>query len=180
MALLSRILGSLLAPGGGPANGDDPESLRRVAAEFEALPPERARFLAAFTYVLARVAHADLQVDADELRQMERTLVGLGELSETEARLAVQTAVDRAVQVGASDNYLVTRELRRMTEKPERVRLMRSLLAVAAADDSISVDESRELAAIGEELGFSRGEVSALRFEFRDKLAETKKLENER
>ncbi len=179
MSLLTRILGTLLSSGDA-ATGDDPDSLRRIAAEFEALPPERARFLAAFTYVLARVAHADLQVDADELRQMERTLVDLGELSENEARLAVQTAVDRAVRVGASDNYLVTRELRRMTEKPERVRLMRSLLAVAAADDSITATESRELTSIGEELGFSRGEISALRFEFRDKLAETKKLENER
>jgi uncharacterized tellurite resistance protein B-like protein len=170
MSLLSRILGSLE-----PADDrQQPESLRRIAAELEALPPERARFLAAFTYVLARVANADMEVDADELRQMERSLASLGELSEEEARLAVQVAVDRAVEVGGTDDYVITRELRGMTDKPERVRLMRCLLAVAASDDSISSHESREVTAIGEELGFSRKEISALRYEFRDKLAETR------
>lgn len=170
MSLLSRILGTFRDAD----DRDEPESLGHIAAQFEALAPERARFLAALAYVLARVAHADMQVEADELRRMEQILVDLGDLSDDEARLAVQIAVDRTVAIGGTENYLVTRELRRMTEKPERVRLMRCLLAVAASDDSITSDESRELTAIGEELGFSRGEISALRFEYRDKLAETK------
>ncbi len=169
MSLLSRIRRSLRGAGPQP---DEPETLRRIAAEFEGASPERARFLGAFAYVLARVAHADLQVDANELRQIESTLVEMGELDATEARIAAQIAVDRAVAGGGTDDYVVTRALRELTEKPQRVRLMRCLLAVAAADESISSHESNELASIGEELGFSRKEISALRYEFRDKLAE--------
>ena len=101
-------------------------------------------------------------------------------LSEDEARLAVKIAVDRAVAVGGTDNYLVTREFRHMTEKPDRIRLMRCLLAVAAADDSITSAESAEIAAIGEELGFARSEINSLRLEYRDKLAELTKLKSEK
>jgi uncharacterized tellurite resistance protein B-like protein len=159
---------------------EEPESLRRVLAELETLEPDRARYLAAFAYILARVAHADLQVDANELRRMERALIELGDLDEGEARLAVQVAVDQVVAVGGTDNYLVSREFRAMTEKPARLRLMRCLLSVAAADDSITSDESSEVTAIGQELGFGRSEISALRFEFRDKLAVLKKSDTER
>lgn len=168
MSLLSRLFGRLRRP----EVDDRPDTLRLIAAELSESPPERARFLAAFAYVLARVAHADMQVDADELRQMERTLVEQGDLSETEARLTARIALDRAGEVGGTDDYRVTRELRRLTEKPARVGLMRCLLALAAADDSITTDESREFTAIGEELGFSRSEISALRYEYRDRLAE--------
>ncbi len=175
MSLLSRFLGI-----GRDLGSDEPESLQRIGAELEGLEPERARYLAAFAYVLARVAHADLRVDASEVAAMEHTLAGLANLSEDEARLAVKIAIDRAVAVGGTDNYLVTREFRRMTEKPDRVRLMRCLLAVAAADDSITSAESAEIAAIGEELGFARSEINSLRLEYRDKLAELTKLKSEK
>lgn len=169
LSLFKRLFGGGRAP-----ERDEPASLRRIAAEFEGTDPDRARFLAAFTYVLARVAHADLEVDADELRQMEQNLVQHGDLSESEARQAAQVAVGQAVELGGTHHYLVTRELRRMTEKPQRVRIMRCLLAVAASDESISSAESREIVSIGEELGFSRPEISSLRYEYREHLAEAR------
>ena len=92
----------------------------------------------------------------------------------------MQLAVHQAVDIGGSDDYLVTREFRKMIGKAERVRLMRCVLAVAAADDTITSVESREVAAIGEELGFARSEINSLRLEYRDKLAELKKLDGER
>jgi hypothetical protein len=61
MSLLSRFLGI-----GDNADDDEPESMRRIATELEDLEPERARHLAAFAYILARVAHADMKVDASE------------------------------------------------------------------------------------------------------------------
>jgi uncharacterized tellurite resistance protein B-like protein len=174
MSLLSRFLGI-----GGDADGDEPESMRRIATELESLEPERARHLAAFAYILARVAHADLKIDASEVAAMERVFIDQGELPENEARLAVQIAVHQAVAIGATDDYLVTREFRRMTERSERVRLMRCLVSVAAADDIIGSEETHELLAIGEELGFTRPEIFGLRLEHRDKLAELQKLDSE-
>ena len=173
MSLLSRFLAT------GETRPDVPESMRRIVAELESFDEERARFLAAFAYVLARVAQADMRVDASEVAEMERILSQVAGLENNEVRLVVQIAVHQATEVGGTDNYLVTREFRKMSEKPERVRLMRCVLAVAAADDTVTSVESREIAAIGDELGFTRPEINGLRLEYRDKLAELQKLEGE-
>ena len=174
MSLLSRFLGN------GETRPDVPESMRRIVAELESFDEARARFLAAFAYVLARVARADMRVDASEVTEMERLLSRVAGLEENEVQLVVQIAVHQATEVGGTDDYLVTREFRNLSEKPERVRLMRCVLAVAAADDVVTAVESREIAAIGEELGFTRPEITGLRLEYRDKLAELQKLEGER
>ena len=173
MSLLSRFLDI------GRSGGDEPkwpESVREIARRLEGRGPERARFLAAFAYVLARVAHADLRVDPAEIAEMERSVGGLGGLDDEDARLVVEIAVTQAADLGGSDDYLVTREFRRISDRKERVRLMRCLFSLAAADDSISTAETNELSLIGEELGFARNETNSLRSEWRDKLAELRKL----
>ena len=50
--------------GGSPAAepAGDTETVRAIVRELEALPPERARYVAAFAFILARVAHADLEI----------------------------------------------------------------------------------------------------------------------
>jgi uncharacterized tellurite resistance protein B-like protein len=168
MSLLSRFFGA------GREESEEPASMRPILRELESLEPERARFLAAFAYLLARVAHADLRVGADELAEMERTLVRVADLPEREAKLAVQIAVHQAVAIGGTGDYIVTREFRKMSDRNERLRLIRCVLAVAAADDTITSAETREISAIGEELGLTRPEINALRLEHRDKLAELK------
>ena len=49
-------------PADAPASGGDTESIRRIVAELDALPLEQRRFVAGFAYVLARAAHADLEI----------------------------------------------------------------------------------------------------------------------
>jgi len=75
------------AGGTGAARGET-ETVRRIAARLEGLAPERARRLAAFAYVLARVAHADLEIDAAESAEMERIVRERGGLDDAEAALA--------------------------------------------------------------------------------------------
>jgi len=146
--------------------------VRRIAAELDRLPAETARYLAAFAYVLARVAHADLEIDEDETREMERIATSLADLSEAEAALVVQIAKSQAKLLGATENYVVTREFRKTATDGQRGQLLQCLYAVAAADGTISAEETTEIAAIGEELGFTRDEVNSLRATYRDKLSE--------
>jgi len=168
MSIISRLLGR------GPAEREEPASVRAIAAKLEGLPPERARFVAAFAYVLARIAHADLHVDDDEIRAMERTIAERASLPDGEAALVAEIALAQAEALGATDNYLVVREFRSLSERTSRLELMRGVCAVAAADDRISTAESSEIHKVGEELGFTRQEVNALRLEWRDQLAELK------
>ena len=146
--------------------------MRRIAAQLDALPAEQARYLASFSYVLARIAHADLEIDASEVAEMEGIVRRIAQLSESEAVLVVQIAKSQATHLGGTDNYVVTREFRKTSTPQQRAELLGCLYAVAAADGSISGAESTEILQVGEELGFTRPEINSLRARYRDKLAE--------
>jgi len=150
----------------------DTETVRRIAGQLERIEPEKAKYLASFAYVLARLAHADLEIDATETAEMERSVKALASLSDAEAVLVVQIAVSQARHLGGTENYKVTREFRQVSTREQRGALLQCLYAVAAADGTISGVESAEIVAIADELGFTRAEANSLRGTYRDKLAE--------
>lgn len=175
MSLL-RFLGLKDGNDSKPAEAEaETETVRRIAARLENLPPDKAKYLAAFAYVLARVANADLDIDASESAEMERTVRSMASLSEAEAVLVVQIALSQTRLLGGTENYVVTREFREISTREQRGALLQCIYAVAAADGTISGEETAEIRAIGEELGFTRAETNALRGQYRDKLSEFKK-----
>jgi uncharacterized tellurite resistance protein B-like protein len=167
MGLLDRLLGK---DARGAAGGET-ETVRRIAAQLERLPQDRARHLAAFAYVLARVAHADLRISETETDAMRAIVRETAGLSDAESALAVEIAKSQARLLGGTENYVVTREFREISSRDERVRLLECLYAVAAADGAISGAESTEIAKIGEELGFVHPEIAAIRAPWADKLS---------
>jgi uncharacterized tellurite resistance protein B-like protein len=158
------------------ADSRDTQTVRRIAGELDRLPEAEARYLAAFAYVLARVAHADFEISEAELREMERLVQACGDLSQAQAALVVQIAKTQTVTLGATENYLVTRQFRELSSKEQRLALLRCLFAVAAADDSISEVENANISQIAGELGLTSSETAAARSAYRDKLAVLKEL----
>jgi len=154
-----------------PADTRDTATVRRIAEQLERLEPQRARYVAAFAYVLARVARADLEFGSDEIQAMERQVAQAAQLPAAEAALVVQIAHQQATHQGGTEDYLVTRQFRELSERGERLELLRSLFAVGAADGSISQLEDQTIAQIGSELGLTAPEVAACRGAFRDRLA---------
>ena len=157
------------APATPPVN--ETESIRRIAAQIEALPQEQRRFVAGYAYVLARVAHADLDTSGVELAYMERAVVEVGHLSEAQSVLVVEMARNMSDLYGATDDYVVTRDFATIASREQREDILRTAFALGAADDSISAEEVAELNEIGKELGFRADEVDIVRNEFRDQLA---------
>ena len=158
----------------GRARSDERETdtIRRIAGELEHLPPDQAKYLATFAYVLARIANADLAIDGSETAEMERIVNEVAGLSGPEAALVVQIALSQARNLGGTQDYVVTRQFKQISTREQRADLLQCLYAVAAADGTIRGDESAEVAKIAEELGFTRAEANALRSQYRDKLAE--------
>ena len=158
-----------------PASPDavpsETESLRQITAQIEALPLETRRFVAGYAYVLARVAHADLEVSDEEHRFMEAALLEIGHLGEAQATLVMGMARHMAELYGATEDFVVTREFARAASREQREDLLRTAFAVGAVDDSITAAESAELNQVGKELGFRPDEIDAIRDEFRDQLA---------
>ncbi len=167
MSLL-RFLGL----GGSAPNESETDTIRRIARELEHLPPEQAKYLASFAYVLARIANADLRIETTETAAMESIVHRIAGLTDAESALVVQIAQSQARHLGGTQDYLVTREFRQIASREQRADLLACLYAVAAADGTIRSEESAEIVKIGEELGFTRAEASSLRSQYRDKLAE--------
>lgn len=145
------------------------DTVRRIAAELEALPADRARYVAAFAYVLSRVAHADLDISKDETREMEEIVCRLGHLPEEQAVLVVEIAKSQARLFGGTENFLVTRELGEMATPEQKEEILDCLFAVSAADDSISTAEESQIRQIASELGFTHKEYVRARSSWSDK-----------
>lgn len=166
----------------GPTAGRDqePESLRGMIARLEALSDEEAQVTAAYAYLLARVAGADLRTQATERASMVERLASFAELTLERAELLVDLAIEAIDEHGATDNHLVARTFRDITEPEERLHLVRCLYAVAAADETITTDEDNEIFEIAAAIGVGRSEVIALRAEWKAYLGTRKALPRER
>ena len=92
--------------------------MRRIVAQLEALPPDRARLLAGAAYVVSRAANADMAITDDEIALMEQTLVERTGVSEAEAVIVVEIARQQARLFGSTEDYLVTREFKRVSPAP--------------------------------------------------------------
>ena len=139
----------------------DTETVKRIVSELEALEPARARFLAAFAYVLSRVAHADSHISEDETEKMREIVRTLGHLPDPQAVLVVEIAKGQTTLFGGTENYLVTREFREIATAEQRLELLDCLFAVAVADGSISSVEESQAAQIAKELGFTQPEYAS-------------------
>ena len=133
----------------------DTETVRRIVDELEAMDPAKARYVAAFAYILGRVANADLDISKSETHKMETIVQQLGHLSEDQTVLAVQIAKSQHRLLGGTENFLVTREFVAISTAKQRIELLDCLFAVSAADDSISSVEESQIRQIASELGFS-------------------------
>jgi uncharacterized tellurite resistance protein B-like protein len=154
----------------------DTETVRRIAGQLDALPVDRARFLAAFAYILTRAAAADLDISHAELRTIERLVAEHGGLPESQAVLVAQIAHHQSLLSAATEDYLVTRQFRELSTDADRLALLRCCYLVGAADDTITAHESQALQQIAKELDIDRDAVNAIRNEFAPKLAAIQKM----
>lgn len=157
------------------AASPETETVRKIIAALDRLEPTRARYIAALAYILGRVAHADLDISQEETRAMERILMEEGGLPEEQAVLVVQMAKSQNTLFGGTENYLVTREFKKIATREQKIALLHCLFAVSSSDESISTAEDNEVRKISRELEFSHDDFIAVRLAHRRHLAVLKK-----
>ena len=154
-----------------PQSAAETATVRRIVARLEALPPEEARYLASFAYVMSRAANADFDISAEETALMEQFAVESGGLDEAQAVLVVQMAKLQARAQGGTEDFVVTREFLSISTPEQRRAVVRCCFAVAAADGSIGAAEASVVNQIARELDLEANEVNTLRDEFHEKLS---------
>jgi uncharacterized tellurite resistance protein B-like protein len=151
------------------ATSGDTDSVRKVVAALKELPPERARYVAAFAYLLGRVAYADRDFQPEEADEIVRLLQQRAHLPTEQARLVADIVKDQNELFGGTEDYLVTREFREVATRPQRLRALDCFFAVAAADDIITAEEEAAIAQMSNELGLTHEELVTARLPYSDK-----------
>jgi uncharacterized tellurite resistance protein B-like protein len=171
---MRSLLGLLGLERPAPDAGD---VIRRIAGELERLEPAQARYVAAFAFVLSRVAGADHEITGDETALMERLVRDKLSLTAEQATLVVEIARTQQRLFGGTDDFLVTRELAGLASGEQKLAIVDCLYAVAAADQSVRVSETNEIAHIAKQLRVDPADVSRLRQKYRDHLESRKGLD---
>jgi len=137
--------------------------LRDTLDALDHLAPERARYLAAFAYLLGRVAHADQHVSPEETAAMEALVRRHGQLSQEQAMVVVQLAKTSNLLFGGTANFLVAREFSQLATYDQKLALMQCLFTLSATDEAISTAEEGELHRVANELRIDHSDLIALR-----------------
>jgi uncharacterized tellurite resistance protein B-like protein len=160
----------------GPTTAGDTATVRRIVAKLEAMPPEQARLLAAAAYTLARAANADLEISEDETTAIERELQEGEHIDEPTAVMVTEMAKLQAKTVGGTEDYVVTREFKSISTPELRLRVMRACFAIAAANGSISAEETSVLNQIAEELDIDDAALNTIRADYHEQLSAVQTL----
>jgi uncharacterized tellurite resistance protein B-like protein len=155
----------------GTVTRDETETVRKIVRQLDNLEPKKARFIAAFAFILSRVARADMDISEAETREMEDEVIRLSGLPAEQAVLVVQIAKTQSILFGGTENFLVTQEFNEMANLEQKLALLDCLFAVAAADEVISTVEEREIRLINDELRLSHDQFIGARYKFRQYLA---------
>ena len=158
------------APDAAIAAGDT-ATVRRIVAKLESMPPEQARFIAAAAYTLARAANADLDISDEETTAIETALQSESSIDEATAVLVTEMAKLQAKTVGATEDYVVVREFRKLANEAQRLDVLRACFAISAANGTISAEEATVVNEIARELDLEPAQVNAIRAEFHDQLS---------
>lgn len=137
--------------------------LRETIEALDHLEPDRARFLAAFAFLLGRVAHADQRISPEETRAMEALVREEGRLTAEQAQVVVRLAKSSNGLFRGTADFHVAREFAALASYEQKLALMRCLFAVAATDESISTAEEGEIHRIANEIRIDRPDLTALR-----------------
>lgn len=151
-------------------------TVRRIVSRLESMPPDRARFIAAAAYTLARAAHADLDISDEETAAIERELQHDGALDEPTAVLVTEMAKLQARTVGGTEDYVVTREFKALATPAQRLDVLRACFAIGAANGSISAEEAAVLNQIAGELDIDAPSLNGIRAEYHDRLSSVQRL----
>ncbi len=141
----------------------DTDTVRRIVASLDRLERERARYIAAFGYVLARVALADRTVTDEETRVMEEMVRRHGGLPEEQAVIVVQMAKSQNLLFGGTEDFLVTQEFNRIATLEQKLALLDCLFAVSAAEGGIATIEDNEIRRVAIELKIPHDEYIRVR-----------------
>jgi uncharacterized tellurite resistance protein B-like protein len=154
----------------------DTATVRRIVAKLESMPPEQARLIASAAYTLARAANADLDISDEETAAIERELQSSEAIDEATAVLVTEMAKLQAKTVGGTEDYVVTREFKKLADEAQRIAIVRACFAVMAANGTISAEETGTINEIADELDIDQDVLRSIRAEYHEQFSSVQQI----
>jgi len=98
-------------------------------------------------------------------------LQGHESIDEATAVLVTEMAKLQAKTVGATEDYVVTRELKALSDAGQRLVIMRACFAVMAANGTISAEETAVINQIALELDIEDAALNAIRADYHEQFS---------
>jgi uncharacterized tellurite resistance protein B-like protein len=159
-----------------PDPAGDTATVRRIVAKLESMPPEQARLIASAAYTLARAANADLDISDEETAAIERELQSSEAIDEATAVLVTEMAKLQAKTVGGTEDYVVTREFKKLADEAQRIAIVRACFAVMAANGTISAEETGTINEIADELDIDQDVLRSIRAEYHEQFSSVQQI----
>jgi uncharacterized tellurite resistance protein B-like protein len=137
--------------------------LFRVLDGIDAQDHDEAQYLAAFAYLLGRVAFSDGFISAVEIDQMKQILTARSTLNFMQVALVIDIAKFEAVTSKGEDGQDVTALFARITDDAQKREMVDCLYAVAAADEVIHASEEAMVQRISAEVGVDSAVLETVR-----------------
>lgn len=150
---------------GGGGGGGSSTAVSEISRALDAVGeknPKVAKYLASFSFLLSRVAHADGEISEEELELMRVIVRTRSGLSEMYATLAVDLARDQKLALGAADDKAVADVFKTVSTDLEKTELVDCLFAVASADQVIYPSEMKSISTIARQVGLSKKDVDLI------------------
>lgn len=149
--------------------------VQRIAAALDGLPPDRARYVAAFAYHLGRIAHADHQLTDVERDAIASLLARESGLPPAQVEVIVAMVVHESLIFRGTEDYRVAREFNEVATYEDKIALIRCLFSLSAADSNVVVHEDSEIRRIAITLKVDDADFIAARAAVREYLAVLRK-----
>lgn len=133
--------------------------------------PDRARFVAAFAYHLARIAHADHVMNDVERETLSRLVAEESGLPAAEIVEVIDLVARESWLFRGTEDYRVMREFDALATPEQKLGLIRCLFAISAADEEVVTKEDNEIRHIALALKISHDDFIAARATVREHLA---------
>lgn len=169
MGLLDKIFGAQKnneETGSGSVNRLHQKLKEKLPSSSE---EELAR-LACIAGLMARVAHADMDVTGEELDHFKSSLAEWTNIELSKVEAIASLALTEVSDLAGLENHLYTAPLRENLNEEQRYQVLEALFALAASDGRCDNVESEEIRTICTGLGLHHREFISARASVHDKL----------
>ena len=121
--------------------------------------------------MLARIAYVDFDLDPNEKDRIKKALEEVVELSSVEAEVITSVTIAHIKELSGLENHCYSHPISEKLSVQQRYKIVELLFTIAAADGSVSEQESEEIRTITKSLLLVHKHFIAARAKVMDKLA---------